>query len=115
MASKSVQEVYRKLVAVLHPDREPDARERERKTELMQRVNRAYGKKDLLQLLELPLGNERIDPAHLSNIADSRLKYFNKILKEQLAELEQETHQIEAMLKKRMSTCRSIYRYRPSN
>lgn len=99
LASKSVQEVYRKLVAALHPDREPDAQERERKTELMQRVNTAYGKKDLLQLLELQLEIEQIDPAHLSNIADNRLKYFNKILKEQLAELEQETHQIEAVFK----------------
>jgi hypothetical protein len=99
LASKSVQEVYRKLVAALHPDREPDVQERERKTELMQRVNTAYGKKDLLQLLELQLEIEQIDPAHLSGIADNRLKYFNKILKEQLAELEQETHQIEAMFK----------------
>ncbi len=99
LASKSVQEVYRKLVAVLHPDREPDERERERKTELMQRVNTAYGKKDLLQLLELQLEVEQIAPAHLNQIADSRLKYFNKILKEQLAELEQENDQIAAMFK----------------
>lgn len=99
LASKSVQEVYRKLVAVLHPDREPDEQERERKTELMQRVNTAYGKKDLLQLLELQLEIEQIDPTHLSQIADSRLKYFNKILNEQLAELEQENGQIENMFK----------------
>jgi len=94
LASKSVQEVYRKLVAALHPDREPDAQERERKTELMQRVNIAYGKKDLMQLLELQLEIEQIDAAHLSQIADSRLKYFNKILREQLDELDQETYQI---------------------
>ena len=99
LASKSVQEVYRKLVAALHPDREPDAEEQKRKTELMQRVNSAYGKKDLLLLLELQLEVEQIDPAHLSHIADSRLKYFNKILKEQLSELEQETNQIENMFK----------------
>ncbi len=99
MASKSVQEVYRKLVAVLHPDREPDAAERERKTELMQRVNTAYGKKDLLQLLALQLEIEQIDLAHLSQMADSRLKHFNKILKEQLAELDQEILQIEETFK----------------
>jgi hypothetical protein len=99
LASKSVQEVYRKLVAVLHPDREPDELERERKTGLMQRVNTAYGKKDLLQLLELQLEVEQIDSTHLSQIADSRLKYFNKILKEQLSELEQENSQIEHMFK----------------
>lgn len=99
MASKSVQEVYRKLVATLHPDREPDAQERARKTALMQRVNTAYGKKDLLQLLELQLEIEQIDPAHLSQMADSRLKHFNKILREQLAELEQEIYQIGEMFK----------------
>jgi len=99
MASKSVREVYRKLVAVLHPDREPDPEEQKRKTELMQRVNTAYGKKDLLLLLALQLEIEQINPAELSLIADSRLKYFNKILKEQLAELEQETDQIEQMFK----------------
>lgn len=95
LASKSVQEVYRKLVATLHPDREPDAEERERKTELMQRVNIAYEKKDLLQLLTLQLEIEQIDQAHLNHIADSRLKYFNKILKEQSTELEQEIIDIE--------------------
>ncbi|SJM89118.1 hypothetical protein [Crenothrix polyspora] len=95
LASKSVQEVYRKLVAVLHPDREPDEKERERKTELMQRVNIAYGKKDLLQLLELQLEIEQIDATQLGQMADSRLKHFNKILKEQLAELEQEIYKIE--------------------
>jgi len=99
LASKSVQEVYRKLVATLHPDREPDAQERARKTALMQRVNTAYGKKDLLQLLELQLEIEQIDPAHLNQMADSRLKHFNKILKEQLSELDQEIHQIVEMFK----------------
>ena len=103
LASKSVREVYRKLVAVLHPDREPDEDERKRKTELMQRVNIAYAKKDLLLLLELQLEIEQIDPEHLSQIADSRLKYFNKILKEQLSELNQETQHIESMFKLNLS------------
>lgn len=99
LASQSVREVYRKLVAVLHPDREQDEQERKRKTELMQRVNTAYGKKDLLQLLALQLEVEQIDTEHLSNITEHRLKHFNKILNEQLAELEQENHQIESMFK----------------
>jgi hypothetical protein len=99
LASQSVREVYRKLVAVLHPDREPDAEERLRKTELMQRVNLAYGKKDLLKLLALQLEIEQIDSEHLTNIADSRLKHFNKILKEQLSELGQEMEQIEHMFR----------------
>ncbi|MFI3137599.1 MAG: hypothetical protein QX197_12565, partial [Methylococcaceae bacterium] len=72
-------------------------------TELMQRVNIAYAKKDLLLLLELQLEIEQIDPEHLSQIADSRLKYFNKILKEQLSELNQETQHIESMFKLNLS------------
>ena len=102
LASKSVQEVYRKLVAVLHPDREPDDAERERKTELMQRVNTAYGKKDLLKLLALQLEIEQIDVTHLSQMADSRLKHFNKILKDQLMEIEQEINQIEWTYKQQL-------------
>jgi hypothetical protein len=93
--SKSIQEVYRKLASSLHPDREPDETERQRKTKIMQEVNVAYGKKDLLRLLELQLELEHIDQAHLNNIAEDRLKYFNKILQEQQRELQQEIDGIE--------------------
>ena len=87
---QSIREVYRKLVSALHPDRETDPQERERKTALMQRVNQAYDKKNLLLLLELQLELEHIDQTTLNNLTESRLKHFTKILKEQLAELEQE-------------------------
>lgn len=93
--SQSIREVFRKLSSALHPDREQDETERARKTEIMQRVNAAYAKKDLLRLLELQLEAEQIDQAHLNNIAEDRLKYFNKILKEQLDELQQEITQVE--------------------
>ncbi|BBP02463.1 J domain-containing protein [Sulfuriferula nivalis] len=87
---QSVREVYRKLVSMLHPDRETNPEERERKTTLMQRVNQAYDKKNLLLLLELQLELEHIDQTIINNLSESRLKHFTKILKEQLAELEQE-------------------------
>lgn len=88
--SLSIKEVFRKLVSALHPDREPDAEERQRKTALMQRVNQAYDKRNLLLLLELQLELEHIDQSTLDNISEDRLKHFNKILKEQLTELDQE-------------------------
>lgn len=97
--SKSIQEVYRKLVSSLHPDREPDEAERERKTKIMQEVNVAYGKKDLLRLLELQIELEHINQVHLNAIAEDRLKYFNKILQGQLRELQQEINSIEHSLK----------------
>ncbi|MEK6747947.1 MAG: hypothetical protein AABY83_01915 [Pseudomonadota bacterium] len=96
---KSIQEVFRKLAAALHPDRESDPVERERKTALMQRVNVAYNKKDLLQLLELQLEVEQIDQSHLSTMSDARLVHFNKILKEQCDELQQELAEIQIPFK----------------
>ena len=93
--SQSIREVYRKLVSALHPDRESDPAERARKTGLMQRVNQAYDKKDLLLLLELQLELEHIDAAAIANLSEERLKHFNKILKDQLAELEQEILHVE--------------------
>ena len=81
--------MYRKLAAALHPDREPEAQERERKTELMQRANVAYNKRDLLQLLELQLEIEQIDPSHINAISDNHLQHYIKILKEQCRDLEQ--------------------------
>lgn len=96
--SKSIQAVYRQLVAALHPDREPDPAERERKTALMQRVTVAYGNKDLLQLLELQLAVEQIDQGRLNNIAEDRLKHYNKILQNQFDELREEVMLMEMQI-----------------
>lgn len=93
--SLSIREVYRKLASALHPDREPDIQERDRKTALMQRVNQAYEKRNLLQLLKLQLELEHIDQTAVNNISEDRMKHYNKILKEQLAELEQEILYVE--------------------
>ena len=97
--SQSIREVYRKLVSALHPDRETDPTERARKTALMQRVNQAYDKNNLLQLLELQLELEHIDQFALNHISDDRLKHYNKILKDQLAELDQEILHVEGQFR----------------
>lgn len=93
--SLSIREVYRKLASALHPDRETDPQERIRKNTLMQRVNQAYDKKNLLQLLELQLELEHIDQHAINNISEDRLQHYNKILKEQLGELDQEIFHVE--------------------
>ena len=96
---QSIRELYRKLASALHPDREPDPEERERKTGLMQRINQAYDKKNLLLLLELQLELEHIDQTTINNISSNRLKHYNKILKEQLNELEHEIFVTEDVFK----------------
>lgn len=88
--SQSIREVYRKLASALHPDREPDAAERARKTTLMQRVNQAYEKRNLLQLLELQLELEHIDNDAIARLDEGKLRHYNAILKEQIGELNME-------------------------
>ncbi len=96
--SQSVREVYMDLVKAFHPDREPDEAEKIRKTAILQRVTAAYEDNDLLALLQLQLELERIDGTHLDNLADDKLRYFNKSLKSQVAELEEELWELEAQL-----------------
>lgn len=86
--SQSVREVYMDLVKAFHPDREPDEAEKIRKTAILQRVTAAYEANNLLELLHLQLELERIDPTHLDNLADEKLRYFNKNLLKQVKELE---------------------------
>lgn len=89
--NQTIREIYRKLASVLHPDRETDPEERTRKTALMQRINQAYAKKNLLQLLELQLEIEHIGDSVIAGLDDEKLRHFNAVLKEQIAELKMET------------------------
>lgn len=92
---KTLQEIYRKLARLLHPDHELDPVERDRKTQLMQQVNIAYERKDLLGLLELQLRFEQVDEAHISSVAEDRLIHFNSLLAEQVRQLQQEVAGVE--------------------
>lgn len=94
--NQSIREIYRKLASALHPDREPDPQERVRKTALMQRINQAYDKQNLLQLLELQLELEHIDRNAIGQIDEERLRHYNAVLKRQIAELEHEAMRVEA-------------------
>jgi hypothetical protein len=94
--TRAVREVFRKLVSELHPDRETDPAEHARKTELMQRVNRAYKAGDLLALLELQLGIEQIDPASLAGLAEERLRHYMHVLDEQSRRLSDELAEVMA-------------------
>lgn len=89
-ASQSLREIYRKLASSLHPDRESDPAERERKTALMQRANQAYDAGNLLELLELQWQAEQIDPARIASFSDERLTHYNHVLAEQLDGLQRQ-------------------------
>ncbi|MDN7632290.1 J domain-containing protein [Burkholderia cepacia] len=107
-SSKSIRDVYRKLASVLHPDRETDPKEQERKTVLMQRVNHAYAKGNLLQLLELQLEIEQIDRRAIDGLGEDRLMRYNGILEEQVRELDQEIRHVETQFRRTYGIASSV-------
>lgn len=96
--TQTVREIFRKLASDLHPDRESDPAERERKTGLMQRVNVAYAANDLLSLLELQFEVDQIDAAALDTLGDERIKQYNKVLTKQVADVRREIDELEQYL-----------------
>lgn len=93
--NQSLREIYRKLASALHPDREQDPELKLRKTAMLQAVNQAYDKQDLLHLLEVQIELQQLDRNGLNDLGDDRLRHYNKLLREQLEELEQEVAQAE--------------------
>lgn len=93
-ADRAVRETFRKLASQLHPDREMDEQERQRKTALMQRANEAYAKNDLLTLLTLQLECEQLDADRLAELPEARIQRFNHALREQIRALDAEKQEI---------------------
>jgi len=94
--TKTVQAVYRQLVKEFHPDREQNSTEKERKTHIMQRITEAYENDDLFELLRLQLEYNQKDSGDFALLPDEQLKYYNKLLKEQITELEDELWQLQS-------------------
>lgn len=89
-ADKALQAVFRELAKALHPDRERDPAEQQRKSELMREVNAAYEANDLLALLSLQLRLEQVDTTAVAGIAEERVRHYNAILARQEAQLADE-------------------------
>ena len=99
LESGSLQEVFRRLARVLHPDREQDEKEKIKKSELMQRANIAYKNKDLLSLLELQIEIEQAEQSDINNMTEEKLQTYNKLLQKQNNQLKEEL----TVIKHRMS------------
>ena len=105
--TKSVRALYMDLVKALHPDLEPEEAEKIRKTELLKQVTIAYEANELLTLLRLQLELNRIDQSHLENLAEDQLGYYNKLLREQVRELDDRLYEEQMSLQS--FTGRSYY------
>jgi hypothetical protein len=97
-AKAALRSIYRQLASALHPDREPDPVERERKSALMSQANAAYERGDLTALLQLQLQAEQVDEAHIAQMADDKLAALSLLLKDQVKTLEGELGDAEMRL-----------------
>ncbi|MEN9842621.1 MAG: hypothetical protein RLZZ612_450 [Pseudomonadota bacterium] len=95
-AEQTLKTLFRQIASRLHPDREPDEAERQRKTNLMSQANAAYERKDWVTLMQLQLQAEWVDPDHASRLSAQRLHELTLLLKQQAAALETERQGLQA-------------------
>ncbi len=101
-AKSAIRTIFRQLASALHPDREPDEQERQRKTGLMSEVNAAYEKNDLTTLLRLQMQVTQGSPKSTAGMADDKLMAMSMLLKEQVAALEEDLDQLQSRLSREL-------------
>lgn len=91
---KDARSVYMRLIKKFHPDLEQNDAIKEKKTEIVKQVTKAYQENDFFILLKLQITYLEDNETDAANIADDMLKRYNKILQKQLDEI---NRQLEAM------------------
>lgn len=94
-AAQTLKTMFRQIASRLHPDREPDETERQRKTALMSQANAAYERKDLVALMHIQLEAELVDAHHASRLSAERLNALTLLLKQQGATLDAERQMLQ--------------------
>lgn len=94
-AAQTLKTMFRQIASRLHPDREPDEAERQRKTALMSQANAAYERKDLVALMHIQLEAELVDAHHASRLSAERLSALTLLLKQQGAALDAERQMLQ--------------------
>jgi hypothetical protein len=97
-ADTVMRKVFRQLASALHPDRERDPAEHERKTALMSEANAAYGRQDLMALLQIQLQIEQADAQSLWQLPEEKIASMSVLLKQQASELEDDLYAQRAQL-----------------
>ncbi len=94
-AESALRTIYRQLASALHPDRETDPSARMRKTQLMSEANTAYGRRDLLALLQLQHQANLSESKHVSRLAQEKIAALTVLLQERTLMLERELRTLE--------------------
>ncbi|MEO5999681.1 MAG: hypothetical protein ABIN89_22995 [Chitinophagaceae bacterium] len=88
--TKNIKSIYKQLAKILHPDLEQNEELKLQKEELMKQLTNAYENNDLHTLLNLELTWIQNEENNLDKLTDDKLEIYNEVLKEQIAELEDE-------------------------
>jgi hypothetical protein len=88
LRKRDVGGLYRQLAKLLHPDLEQDPVLRAEKEAAMKQLTTAYKNNDLHGMLRLEVAWIAREQADASRLTDQKLAIYNKVLKEQVAELE---------------------------
>lgn len=83
--NSTLKQFYRKLAMVLHPDREPDPRQREEKTRIMSELSLAWENRDMFTLLQLAHNHL---PEAETLLSAENLAVINHALRLKVCELE---------------------------
>jgi len=89
---RDIKTLYKQLAKVLHPDLETDPVLKQHKEAWMKRLTTAYSKGDLRDLLEIEMEWLGEEESNLTRASDEKLKVYCMVLKEQIAELKEQTY-----------------------
>lgn len=103
-SSKPAQKIYRKILASLYAHSVIEDTEFKHQTDLLQHATGAYHNANFLELLAFDLKVKQIEAKNLTYLSGRDLKYTNKIIEEQLAEINYEVKQIKAQFAKQLKT-----------
>jgi hypothetical protein len=88
---RDLKSLFKRLAKVLHPDLEPDPVLKEHRETWMKRLNGAYENGDLHDMLQIEMEWLGEEACNLAAAADEKLAVYCTVLKEQIAELRQQT------------------------
>lgn len=94
LVNQSLKTVYLKIASIIHPDREPDESKKVEKTELLQRVNKAYEQEDLFFLLRLQLEVEQSKNDSNKGLSSEQVKFYQQALEAQSQALKKQIQEL---------------------
>lgn len=83
----TLRSIFRQLASSLHPDRETNHVERERKTALMSQVNAACKRQDVAALLHMQVHMLTEDATTVARLGAQQIESMTRLLKQQVASL----------------------------